>query len=248
MLRNPGIESVLRHELDSFPLPPEAEWFPRDHGEKWSRAAWLISGTLLIVIALAAGRSLSDWRESRGEGAAARPTPLVLPTVVGGQRVSPLPNIWRDPALGYNIVLPANWRESARSRMVLGEPDRSLIGRATYTAHTPQRELELIYRYGFLAKVPWDVTAELWSTELPSAVDWARTRGGCVATCTIGNTRINGTDFVTAIDSRTGMHAFYVLREDRLLAFSYIVGGPTEQPDGVTSNALEQIVRSVGLP
>lgn len=247
MLRNPGIESVLRQELDSLPLPPEEQWLPgRDRGGSWSTTAWLVAGGVLIAIALVAGPALRDWREAQSEGTAARPTPLVLPTVVDGRRVAPLLNVVRDPALGYNIVLPANWRESGRWEQVPG--DAMLIGRATYTAQSPDKLLALLDRYGALAKLPWDFTAELWSSNGLSALEWARLRGGCSTTCTVGHTQINGVSFLTTADAATGLHSSYVTRGDRLLMFSYVVGSAAEQPEGVTVDTLEQIVRSVGLP
>jgi hypothetical protein len=247
MLHNPGIESVLRRELDSLPLPPQDEWLPAaKHDGAPSTAVVLAAGSLLIVGAFVAGPAIRDWRESQSAGSAARPTPLVLPTVVNGIGISPLRNAWRNPALGYNIVLQANWRESARWQSVPGDP--MLVGRATNTAQSPEQELALLNRYGTLAKLPWDLNVELWSSGGLSALEWARSRGGCAAPCTVGNTRINGTDFLTTVDTTTGVHAFYVTRGDRLLVFSYIIGTAAEQPAGVTVEILEQSVRSVGLP
>lgn len=247
MFRNPGIESVLRDELDSLPLPPEEQWLPgHDRRSSWSTAAVLAAGTVLLVVALTAGPAIRDWRASHGAGVGARPTPLVLPTVVDGRVIVPLPTLWRNPALGYNIVLQANWRESARWQRVPGDP--MLVGRATYTAQSPEQELALLNQYGTLAKLPWDLNVELWSSNGLSALEWARSRGGCTAPCTVGNTRIHGTDFLTTVDTTTGVHAFYVTRGDRLLVFSYIIGTSAEQPAGVTVEILEQSVRSVGLP
>ncbi|MDP9282507.1 MAG: hypothetical protein M3P38_10475 [Chloroflexota bacterium] len=248
MLPNPGIEGVLRRELDSLPLPSEEQWLPgpNRYGRAPTTAAWLVGGTMLIAAALVAGPALRDWRDSQSEGQAARPTPLVRPTVVNGVGVAPLRNMLRNPTLGYNIVLPADWRESGRWQSVPG--DAALIGVATYTAHSPERELALLARYGTLAKLPWDVTAELWSSNGLSPLEWARNRGGCSATCIVGNTKINGVNFLTTVDSVTRVHYYYVERGDRVLAFSFIVGSAADQPEGVTADTLEQIVRSVGLP
>jgi hypothetical protein len=243
MLHNPGIETVLRRELDSLPLPPEEQWLPdSDRGGRWSTAGWLIAGTLLIAIALVAGPAVGA---RIGEGAAASRPPLVRPTILD-PRVEPLRNAVRNAALGYNVLLPANWRESGRWALVPG--DASLIGIATYTARSPEQELALIGRYGALAKLPWDITVEMWSRNGLSALGWARTRGGCSATCTVGNAEIRGVSFLTTVDAATGVHFFYVERGDRVLAFSFIVGVAAEQPAGVTQDMLEEIVRSVGLP
>jgi hypothetical protein len=248
MLRNPGIEGVLRRELDSLPLPSEDEWLPGSDRRSRSSmtAAWLVGGALLIAAALVAGPALREWRDSQSEGQAARPTPLVRPTVIGGVGVAPLRNIHRNLTLGFNIVLPANWRESGRWRLVPG--DAALLGVATYTAQSQEQELALLARYGTLAKLPWDLTAEMWSSNGLSPLEWAQTRGDCSATCVVGTTKINGVDFLTTVDSRTGLHYYYIQRGDRVLAFSFIVGSATDQPEGVTADALEQIVRSVGLP
>jgi len=248
MLRNSGIETVLRRELDGLPLPAEDRWLPGPdrHRGTWSTAVWLVGGSLLIALALVAGPALLAWRDSQSEGQAARPTPLVRPTVVNGVGVAPLRNILRNQTLGYNIVLPANWRESGRWQLVPG--DATMIGVATYTAQSPERELALLSRYGTLTKLPWDVTAEMWSRNGLSPLEWARTRGGCSATCTVGNTKINGVNFLTTVDSATGVHYYYVERGDRVLAFSFIIGSAADQPEGVTADTLEQIVRSVGLP
>ena len=241
-----GIEGVLRGELDSLPLPPEDQWLPSRSGRSGWTAAWFVAGALLIVAALFFGPALRDWRSSQNEGTAARPTPLVTPTVINGIGVAPLRNAVRNERMGFNILLPANWRESARWQQVPG--DATLIGVATYTAQSAEKESALLARYGLLAKLPWDVTAELWARNGMSALDWAQARGACGATCTPGTTRIKGVDFVTTVDAQTGLHRFYVERGDRILAFSYIVGSAADQPDAVTADTLEQIVRSVGLP
>lgn len=246
MLRNAGIEDVLRRELNSLPLPPEDQWLPRRDRGGGSTFAWLIVGGVVIVAALVGGPAIRDWRESQGNGAAARPTPLVLPTVVNGIGISPLRNVVRNQALGYNIILPANWRESARWQQVPGDP--TLVGRATYTTQSPERELALLNTYGVLSKLPWDVSAEMWSTNGLTALEWALLRGWCSTTCVVGNTKITGVSYLTTVDSATGVHGFYVERGDRLLVFSYMVGSAAEQPEGVSADTLEQIVRSVGLP
>ena len=251
MLRNPGIEIVLRRELDSLPLPPNEEWLPRNRraGGAWSTAGVLAAGILLIVIAVVVGPAIREWREDQTQGNAARPTPRVLPTVVDGIGVSPLRNAVRNPTLGYNILLRANWRESARWQQVPPvsiEP--TLIGRATYTARSIDQERETLGRYGALAKLPWDLTAEAWSSDGLNTLEWLRAYGGCVATCTVGSTRIKGVDFLTSVDAASGLHAFYVTRGDRVLAFSYIVGSAAEQPGGVTIDILDQAIQSIGLP
>jgi hypothetical protein len=252
MLRNSGIESVLRRELDSLPLPPESQWFPGRHRRsQWSTAAWLIGGAAMIGIALIAGPLLRDWRELQAEGTAARPTPLVLPTVIGGVGVSPLRNVMRNQALGYNILLPANWRESPRGQSP--GPDPTLVGRATYTARSAEAEAAVLQRFGHLRlerfpTLPWDVTAELWTRGGLDALEWARMQGRCSATCTVGSARINGVDFLTTVEPATDTHTFYAERDDRVLVFLYVVGNAADQPAGVTLDTLEQIVRSVGLP
>jgi hypothetical protein len=38
-------------------------------------------------------------------------------------------------------------------------------------------------------------------------------------------------DFLTTVDS-AGLHYYYIERADRVLAFSFIVGGATDQPEG----------------
>jgi hypothetical protein len=242
MLRNPGIESVLRRELDSLPLPPEEQWLPDRDGGHWSSAAWLLTGSLLIGVALVAGPAVGALLT---QGAAASRPPLVRPTVLASRPIAPLPNLIVNTALGYSLLLQANWRESGRWQSIPG--DAALLGVATYTARSSQQELALLNRYGPLAKVPWDLTAEMWSRNGMSTLDWARVRGGCAATCTVGNAQIRGVSFLTTVDAATGVHFYYVERGDRVLAFSFIVGTPAEQPQRVTQDTLEEIVRSVGL-
>jgi hypothetical protein len=247
MLPSSNIDSLLQRELDSLPLPPEEQWFPRGtrRAGAWSIAGWAIAGTIVIALAFVAGPALRDWRDTR-DASAARPTPPVLPTVVGGHGIAPLPNEIRNTALGYNIVLPANWRESARwSGQIPGDP--SLIGRATYTARTPQQEEVLLARDP-LARLPWDLTAELWASGGLASLDWARLHGGCAATCIVDNREIHGVNFLTTVDSTSGLHAFYVSRGDRLLVFSYVAGTTAELPAGVTVDTLPEIVMNVGLP
>jgi hypothetical protein len=246
MLRDPGIESVLRRELDSLPLPPEEQWLPgRGRSNGFVAAAWLLAGSLLIVLAFVAGPALRDWRDSVSAATAARPTPLVLPTVINGIGVSPLRKIVREAALGYNLLLPANWRQSDRAQT---QAAVMLVARATYTARSSAEEAAVATRYDRSPTLPWDVTAELWSRGPLSALEWARTHGRCSGACAFGSTQINGVSFVTTVDGVTGVHAFYVERADRVLVFSYVVGSPAEQPQGVTTDTLEQIVASIGLP
>lgn len=243
---NPRIETMLRRELDSLPLPPESDWVPttgRTSG--WGTTLWLATGLAVVVLVLVGGPALRDWRDSRSEGAAARPTPLVLPTVIDGIGVSPLRNVSRHPELGFNILLPANWRETARSTST--GAFLVLIGRVTYTAHSQDAEAALLSRYSATGKVPWDVVVEVWAAGAMSAGDWARERGGCGVGCGMGTTTIRGSQFVTTVDGATGAHAFYALRGDRILVISYVIGDVAEQPQGVTADTLEQIVQSVGL-
>lgn len=245
---NPSIESILRHELDSLPLPPQSQWVPeRPRTSGWRTTLWFATGIAVVAVALIAGPMLRDWRESQRNGVAARPTPLVLPTVVDGRLISPLSHISQHPELGFNLVLPANWRDTGRWTFSGRSP--APIAGVTYTAQTPEMEGTLLNRYGTTARLPWDVVVEVWAAGGMTASDWARERGGCAAGCTRGTTTIHGTEFVTSVDSATGAHAFYVLRgSDRILVLSYVVGAATEQPQGVTADTLDQIVRSVGLP
>lgn len=243
---NPSIESMLRRELDSLPLPPESEWVPASGRRSgWGTTLWFATGIAVIALALLAGPALRDWRDLRSEGSAARPTPLVLPTVVDGVGVSPLRNVSQHPELGFNLVLPANWRETGRSTF---SGASVLIGRITYTAHSKDTEAALLSRYGATAKLPWDVVVELWAAGGMTANEWARDRGGCGSGCAMGTTTIYGSEFVTTVDGATGAHAFYVLRGERILVLSYVIGNAAEQPEGVTADTLDQIVRTVGLP
>jgi hypothetical protein len=50
---------------------------------------------------------------------------------------------------------------------------------------------------GTLAKLPWDLTVEMWSSNGLSSLEWARTRGGCSANCIVGTAKITGVDFLT---------------------------------------------------
>jgi hypothetical protein len=244
---NPSIESVLRRELDSLPLPPEFQWVPTSgRGSGWSTTLWFATGVAVIALALVSGPALRDWRDSRSEGVAARPTPLVLPTVIDGIGISPLRNISQHPDLGFNLLVPANWRETERTSFTVGA--LVLIGRATYTAHARDAEAALLSRYGASTKLPWDVVVELWAAGGMTAREWARGPGGCGSGCALGTTTISGSEFVTSVDSATGAHAFYVLRGDRILVLSYMIGNAAERPEGVTADTVDQIVRSVGLP
>jgi hypothetical protein len=243
---NPTIESALRRELDSLPLPPESEWLPASGRRSgWGTTLWVATGVAVVALALVSGPALRDWRESRSEGVAARPTPLVLPTVIDGRGVSPLRNVSRHPELGFNLVVPANWRETESTSF---SGALVLIGRVTYTAHARDAEAALLRRYGTTAKLPWDVVVELWAAGAMTASEWARDRGDCGAGCALGTTTINGSEFVTSVNNATGAHAFYVLRGDRILVLSYMIGSAVERPEGVTAETLDQIVRTVGLP
>lgn len=243
MFPNPGIESVLRRELDSLPLPSETEWIPSGSARQgWSAAAWIALAAVLAPTAIVVGPMLADRAGTASQTAPSR-TPLVLPTVVDGRGVAPLPNAVRHPELGFNLLVPANWRETTRPTA----PEPGLLGRITLTAQTADREAALLATYGAAAKLPWDLTIEVWAAD-QSAIQLARFRAACPPSCTLGTTVIYGVEYVTSRDTVTGRNAFYVARPDRVLVLTYVIGAPAEQPSGVSADVLEWIVRSVGLP
>jgi hypothetical protein len=256
MLPNPGFDTLLRREINSLPLPPPTEWIPAMGGSHpASTAAWALGGIALIAAAVIGGTAVREWRMSGGtaadSGADATRGPLSSPRIIDRPRVLQLPIAVRHPELGFNIVLPANWREDD-SRAPSGSS--SILGRVTFTARSAEQQAELLDRYarsqapGRPIELPWDVSVTLWSDDGTGVEQFARTRG-CASACTLTTAVINGTMFVTTVtDALTQRHAFYVQRPHGLLEFSYIIGGAADQPTGVTPETLGGIVHSVGLP
>jgi hypothetical protein len=260
MLPNSGFESVLRREIDSLPLPPEAEWMPSSTGPA-SGPLWATGGVLLIVAAVIGGNAAREWRQAAqpeaGSPATVSSTPRVgptaLPTVVDGRGVAPVPIVARHPELGFNLVLPGDWRRAEDLWRVLYR-EYPLVGRVSYTARSPAEQAELLKRLGnrdaaeLPWELPWDVSIAIWSNDGITAEQFARLRGGCGPTCTVSSTVIKSTTFLTTVDAVTGRHAFYAQRPNGLLVVSYIVGSAADQPTGVSSQTLENIVRSIGSP
>jgi len=269
-----SIERVFRRELDSLPLPAEQLWVPNRRGGASAILAVSV-GAAALVLALVA---VDLVREASGaatqpRGAATAP-PLLQPPATceppaygaHGRCARPLPNGIRNPAFGYNLTIPGEWREA---QMPPGTepfvPDRPntgpaltapfLLDRRVFTARSPQ-EWVLITSTNLAPA--WDFDVQVWDRQGRTALEWSRTFGPCdpavpifgITGCAQRTETIRGGSFVvTTVSTFRGPQttSYYLERGDQMLILRYWSDPNVAPPPGVTEATLEGIVRSIGL-
>jgi hypothetical protein len=256
-----SIERVFRRELDSLPLPDEQRWVPNGRTELWPIVAVAIAGAALLLVVVAAGLI----REASGAAMASTPPSVSCepPAFSANGRCSMLlPNGIRNPAFGYNLTTPGNWREVqmplATGPFVVGTPNGDpsltapfLLDRRLFTARSPQEWSAA----GVLAPA-WDLDVQVWDRQGRTATEWGRAFPCNDPSVTLGQTNcvqradtIRGeTVVVTTVYSfRWHVTSYYLERGDRMLILRYIYSEMIQPPAGVTEATLEGIVHSIGL-
>jgi hypothetical protein len=272
MLPELSIERVFRRELDSLPVPAEQLWVPNRRTRPSAIVAVSVVGAALVLIIAAAGliREASGAATQPRGAASAPPSlparPTCAPPAFGanGRCTTLVPNSVQNPALGYNLTIPGDWREVQMPpgaepfvREGLASPALTapfLLGRQVFTARPP-REWVLVTNN----EVPaWDLDVQVWDRQGRTAVDWSRTFGPCepayvtlgVSTCARATETIRGTPFVvTTVSTLHGSQtrSYYLERGDQMLILRYRTDPNVGAPPGVTVETLQRIVHSIGL-
>src|SRR5438105_1969273 len=110
-----SIERVFRRELDSLPLPEEQAWVPVRKTKPSAIIAMAVATAALVLVVAAAGLI----RDASGTALASTP-PSVRPSMsceppafsANRRCAMLLPNGIRNPAFGYNLTIPGEWRET----------------------------------------------------------------------------------------------------------------------------------------
>src|SRR5437879_12912330 len=117
MLPELGIERVFQRDLDSLPLPDEQIWVPARQARRSGIVVVAVVGAALLLVLAAAGlvRDASG-AATQPRGGITTPTSLPSrptcppPSRANGRCVSLVPNAIRNPAFGYNLTIPGEWR------------------------------------------------------------------------------------------------------------------------------------------
>ncbi len=173
-----------------------------------------------------------------------------------------LPNGVRNPAFGYNLTIPGNWREVqmpvGAGPFVVGAPNGDpsltapfLLDRHVFTARSPQEWSAA----GGLAPA-WDLDVQVWDRQGRTATEWARAFPCDDPSVALGDTRcVQGSEAIrgeaavvtTVYAFRWHLTSYYLQRGDRMLILRYMYSEMVQPPAGVTEETLKQIVRSIGL-
>jgi hypothetical protein len=232
----------------------------------------VVGAALLLVLAAAGLVRDASGAATQPRGGITTPTSLpsrptcTPPSGANGRCVSLVPNAIRNPAFGYDLTIPGEWRET---KMPAGTepfvPDRQgarpsltapfLLDRQVFTARPPQEWVGI----PTINMAPaWDLDVQVWDRQGRSAQEWSLTFGPCdhsVANfggtgCVARTETIRGvTAVVTTVSSISGYLAtsYYVERGDQILIIRYWTAPNEAPPSGVTEATLEGIVRSIGL-
>jgi hypothetical protein len=266
-----SIERVFRRELDSLPVPDSQLWVPTRRTGRSAFVGAAVAGAAILLVVAAAGliRDPSALGQPRGVASAPPSLPSV-PTCpepgAHGRCVSLVPNAVRNPAFGYNLVIPGDWREV---QMPVGsEPfvrDQSggdpsltspfLLDRHVFTARPAQ---EWVAPAGNLAP-PWDLDVQVWDRQGRTALEWSRAFP-CGAPVALGDTNcvqseetIRGTTVpvTNVLSFRWHVTSYYLERGDQMVILRYMYSEMTPPPlgvlPGVAEDTLKGIVRSIGL-
>lgn len=275
MLPELSIERVFQRELDSLPVPDERIWVPAPRARQSGVVAMAVAGAaLILVVAAAVLVRDASGAATQPRGAVSTPTslpsrPTCAPPAFGanGRCVMFLPNAVRNPAQGYNLTIPGNWREvqmpSGTEPFVLERPNPQpsltapfLLDRHVFTARSAQ---EWVGTPTAITVAPaWDLDVQVWDRQGQTALEWSRTFGpcnfdipnhgpnGCVQT----TETIRGLSVVvTTVGSVSGSQttSYYLERGDQMLILRYSTDPNVAPPPGVTDATLEGIVHSIGL-
>jgi hypothetical protein len=263
------IERVFRRELDSLSLPDEQVWLPTRRTKPSAIVAVAVAAAALVLVVAAAG----FIREASGTALASTP-PSVRPSMsceppafsANTRCAMLLPNGVRNPAFGYNLTIPGEWRETqmppGTEPFIRDRPNTSLalnapflLDRRVFTARPPR---EWVGLPTVNVAPAWDLDVQVWDRQGGTAVEWAATFGPCnidvpnygTTGCVQTTETIRGATFVkTTISTLHGPQttSYYLERGDRMLILRYWTDPNVAPPPGVTGATLDGIVHSIGL-
>ena len=238
-----SIERIIHREIDSLPLPPESSWVPNGLSMRRSipLTALVICATAVLVLgAVLTAREAGD---AAGTGRRVVTTPLVnlpRPTCLRGGC-----NVYRNDAFGYGIPLPAGWRVAPALRGA--KPPSGELDRVEFTGQSPDEWTHLV---GLEVVAPWDLVVEVHDRRGILPMDWSRADGCGPNPCVVGETTLSQSPAYAVswpISPSQRMHAYYVVRGDRMLILRYVTGPGAEGPHGVTERTLQEMVGSITL-
>ena len=259
-----SIERVFRRELDGLPLPDEQLWVPNRRTTRRAVVAWSTAGAAVLLVLVVVG-IIRDRSGAATHPSGAVATPAICePPAFGanGRCTTLLPNGIRNPAFGYNLTIPGNWREvqmpAGTSPFVVGRPNAGpsltapfLLDRRVFTARSPE-----VWSAAAVFAPAWDFDVQVWDRQGRTAMEWAAAFPCDDPSVTLGDTRcVQGSETIrgetavvtTVYSFRWHVTSYYVERGDRMLVLRYMYSEMVQPPAGVTEETLKQIVRSIGL-
>jgi hypothetical protein len=206
-------------------------------------AAATIAGVVIIATAI----GVAQLSAGSGNGPTPRPSQSVCER--GGSRcvgVGPIPVLYRNLSLGYNLVIPTEFTmvDESGGQSPPNSPAR-LVSRLRLTARPSRADAATTAQYGQVP--PWDLVVEVYTTRI-SALALAQSHG-CATGCATTPTTLGQQPALLATwsDGQLEIHGYYVERPDRILVFRYATGETAERPSGVTEEILQRIIEQVGL-
>ncbi|TMC71953.1 MAG: hypothetical protein E6J13_06230 [Chloroflexi bacterium] len=273
MLPELSIERVFRRELEALPVPDAGLWVPNRRAGFPLMLALSVAGAALVLVVAAIGlvrETSGAATQPRGAATAPpslQPSATCEPPAYGanGRCFMFLPNLVRNEAFGYNLMIPGEWHEAqmppGTEPFVRDRPTadpaltapflldrRVFTGRATWDWVAPTDN-----------RAPaWDLDVQVWDRQGRTALEWSRTFGPCdPAVRTFGSTgcvptmdTIRGATFVvTTVNSISGYTtvSYYLARGDHMLILRYSTDPNVAPPLGFTRATLEGIVHAIGL-
>ena len=246
MIPELSIGHVFQRELDALPLPPEDLWLPRRERTAAPTIALALAclAFVLVVLVTVVGLQARPEAATAGDAPATR-APLPFACDVGGRCVGPLPNLYRSPAFGYNLVVPSSFRR-ADDGATPAAPGSGLLRRERFTARSAGEDAAALARYGPVP--PWDFVVEVYDGTVVSAAERARL-DGCGVDCVTTQATIRQAPGLSATWASSVLvtHAYYLERSGRLFVLTYVVGPDDTRPALVNESDLLRIVEMIGL-
>jgi hypothetical protein len=244
-----SIARVFQHELDTLPLPPESMWLPRIRSTErptlFGAAVGVVALTSVIVIT-SVGLRTSPEATRVGSGGAT-PSPRAsscLDTLSERPCVHPLPNLYRNPTIGYNLAVSGQFRKVVD--VIATPPVSGLLYRERYTVRPVDEDQAAVAQYGSLP--PWDFVVEIYEGRATTPGNRARL-DGCGEECVTTQTTIRQEPTLAATWNAgvLQIHAYYIDRGNQVLVLKYATGPEQARPPSVNESDLQRIVETIGL-
>ncbi len=248
-MRERSVAEIVRIDVDRLPLPPEQEWVPAPakQGSAGSLIGPLALGVLAAALVFATVRaSLDDPTATLPEGGRALATGRSMPTPDPevANRVSRLPNIFRNDTAAYRLLLPGDWRRSdLRSKTFAA--GSQVVARDIYTTRSPDEEVRLAASGEAL---PWEMVVELWEARGADLTGWALAHESHPGQ-RLEKVELRSGSAIRKIWADGLRAAYYIARGEMILVISYTTTADSAAaPARVTRSVLDQAIRDIGLP